>query len=375
MDNVQNGIDLSETSSKQSSINMLPGPTWVPDSIMSAMLNSNIYHRSEEFHILFNAIREKLRYVFRTTRDVYAISSSGTGGLEAIASNLLSSEQKTLTIVNGYFSQELSSIVGAFGKNPVRLDTPWDESISLDAVEKVLRDDPGIGAIGVAYVETSTGARAPLKELSAISERHGRLLFTDAESAVGGEEFRMDDWKLGAAVAGTQKCICSPPGLALVCLGDAGRKSMETNGRKGFYFDLRRYEESAKKGETPFTPALPQLFALRASLELIQKEGLENYIARQARCARMLRDGLMDLGLNTHVPLESASNVVTVVNIGRTGSTASQIVERMKRDHGIVIASGLGPIKEQVIRIGTMGTVDEGNVEATLDALKYVIRN
>jgi aspartate aminotransferase-like enzyme len=373
MDSASSLTSKLKASSRHKTVNMLPGPARVPKSVMRSMLHSEIYHRSDEFHEIFEEIQVNLRYLFGTKRDVYVLTSSGTGGLEAVVSNLLKPGEKVVTIVNGYFSQQLCEIVEAFKCRPIRLEQDWKNGISLEAVEQLLTRENDIKAVAVAYVETSTGCRAPLRDLADLCAKYDALLVVDAESAIGGESFSFDEWNIGACVAGTQKCISSPPGLSLVGIGEKAWEALERTERTGFYFDLKRYDEYNKRKETPFTPALPLFFALREALRLIKREGLEAWIARHQRCASLLRDGLAEIGLQPFVPLEYCSNVATAVEITSTKISASRIVSQLSASYGVAIAAGMGDLKEKIIRIGTMGTVTSRDVNLTLNALEKVI--
>src|SRR5579872_1737214 len=122
-------------------LGMLPGPTFVPDSVMESMKDSNIYHRSEEFHELFDEIQDGLKYVFGTSRTVFVLTSSGTGGLESIVDNYLRAGDKVLVIINGYFSNELSSILEAFHIHCSRLEVDWHKGVSADLLENALKKD------------------------------------------------------------------------------------------------------------------------------------------------------------------------------------------------------------------------------------------
>lgn len=353
-------------------ISMLPGPTSVPESVMRSMLDSGIYHRSDEFHEIFDEIQVNLRGLLKTKRSVYVLTSSGTGGIEAIVTNILKPTDKALVVVNGYFSEGLADLIEAFGIHAIRLDLKWNAGIVLDLVEQALKREKQIRAVAVAYVETSTGSRADLEELADLCARFDAFLVVDGESAIAGEDLCFDDWNVGACVGGTQKCLCSPPGLSLVAISEEGWDAITSKGHSGFYFDLQRYSECSERHETPFTPALPLFFALRESLRLIGKEGLEARIKRHRECAHLLRDGLAGMNLKPYVPLDYCSNVCTAVDISGTRTSASQIVKKVL-SCGVSIAAGLGPLKEQVIRIGTMGTVTTEDVSFTLAALRKVI--
>ena len=61
----------------------IPGPTPVPDSVTQAGAADMINHRGPEFADLINRSTAQLKEVFETKNDLFILTASGTGGMEA----------------------------------------------------------------------------------------------------------------------------------------------------------------------------------------------------------------------------------------------------------------------------------------------------
>jgi len=352
-----------------------PGPTYVPSQISKSMINSNIYHRSGEFHALFDEIQRGLRYVLRTTREVFVIGASGTGGLEAVVSNIISEGDKVLTVVNGYFSREIQTLTKAWRSQSLELEVPWNQAIPLDLVHRTLAAQKNVKAVCLTHVETSTGAISPVKELAQICHKHGAMLIVDAESSLGGEDLRPDEWGIDACVAGTQKCLSCPPGLALVMLSQRAYEMTRKSRQPRFYFDLYRYFTYHKMSETPFTPSLPLFCALRESLRMIRTEGLENRLTRHGKCAEIIRRRGKALGLTLYLPEEICSNVVTTFDLTAMKLPTAKVIRMLEKKFSVQIGGGIGRLKDKVVRIANMGAITVHDVDFAMCALEDTLKS
>jgi len=350
---------------------MVPGPTNIPNRVLEAMHRSIIYHRGEEFKDLYREIQDGLRYLFQTSNEVFVLSSSSSGGVECAIVNTISPGDKVLIVVNGVFSQRLRDVVEIYGGIPIELSVPWGKSISASDVEDLILKNMDIKAILIVHNETSTGVISPLAEIGDISDKYDKLLIVDAVSDLGGEEIKTDEWHVDICVAGTQKCLACPPGLALVSVSEKALDYVRNRSRPAFYFDLLRYIEYQKRMETPFTPAISLLFALREGLRLIKEEGLENRIERHQTCAEILRSGIKAMGLQMFSE-EAFSNTVTVFKMPEK-INPNEIRETLENRYGILIADGMGALKGKVLRIGTMGMISEPEIRFTLYALEKAL--
>jgi len=52
---------------------------------------------------------------------------------------------------------------------------------------------------------------------------------------------------------------------------------------KRVYYDLEDMIKTNKDGQTPYTPVLPLLYGMQASMKLMRAEGFENVIKRHHR--------------------------------------------------------------------------------------------
>ncbi|GAI94458.1 unnamed protein product, partial [marine sediment metagenome] len=199
----------------------VPGPTPCPPQALEAMGRQMINHRGGEFGKILNSTTEKLKQVFQTKGDVFMLTASGTGGMEAAIVNTLSPGDKVLSISNGAFGERFADIAEGYGAEVIRLNFEWGKAVDLDAVEKVLRKhdsikDDAIKAVLATHNETSTGMTNRLGDISAVVKKFDKLLLVDAISSLGCINLPTDEWHCDIVVTGSQKGWMVPPGLAMV---------------------------------------------------------------------------------------------------------------------------------------------------------------
>lgn len=357
----------------QKQLLMIPGPTNVPERVMQALAKPIINHRGPEFHEFYAGLIEKAKRIFQTKGDVFVLSCSGTGGVECALSNVISPGDEVLVPVNGVFSQRLKQKVERLGGGVVEVKAELGKAATPEQIEAAA-EGRKLRAIAVVYNETSTGATARgLKEVGEIARARGALFLVDAISILGGDELPVDEWGVDLCITGSQKCLACPPGLALVSVSERAWRVIEQAQRRAYYFDLLEMREFQKRLETPFTPALPLYFALDAALELIEEEGLKARIRRHRECARAFYSGLEGLGLEPFAAKPWRSN--TVISIKNPpGVEGRELRELMREKYGVVIAGGMGELKEKILRIGNMGIINQSLVSRTLEALKGALR-
>jgi len=348
---------------------MLPGPTMVPPRVLRAMTKPIINHRGPEFKELYLGIIEKSKRVFMTKGDLFILSCSGTGGVECAISNAIAPGEKVIVPVNGVFSQRVKKTVEIFGGKPIEIPVEWGSSVTVDAVEDAIKRERDAKALAVVYNETSTGAKVKcMAELGKLCEENGLLYIVDAISILGGDDLPVDDWKVDICITGSQKCLMSPPGLALVSISEKAWSAIERVNR-ALYFDLKAYRDYLKEGETPFTPAIPLFYALDEALDMILEEGMEARIERHRRCANAIYKALEAIGLEVFAKREFRSNTVIGVRDPK-GIDGNMIRKIMREKYNVVIAGGMGKLKGTMFRIGSMGNVSMADVLLTISALE-----
>lgn len=350
---------------------MVPGPTNVPDRILQAMAKPMIDHRSPDFHELHERIVDGLKYAFQTKGDVYALTCSGTGGVECAIFNVVDPGDEVIVPIGGVFAERMAEEVKSAGGRVIEVPVRWGSAVRASQIEEALEAHPRAKAVALVYNETSTGATA--RDLSKIGElvhEHGALLIVDAISILGGDELRVDDWHIDICIAGSQKCLACPPGLALVSVSQRAWEVMERRRvRHSYYFDLlacRRFYNERK--ETPFTPAIPLYYALDEALRMLKEEGLEERIERHRRCASAFYAAFESMGLELLAEPESRSNTVIAVKYP-PGIEDSKFRAALRQDFGVYVAGGMGQLRNKIFRIGSMGVVSAEEVLTTVEAV------
>ncbi len=351
----------------------VPGPTPCPPEVLQAMGWPMINHRGPEYKKMHTEVTEELKQVFQTKNDLYILTGSGTGGLEAAVVNMLSPGDKILSVSIGVFGDRWANIAKSFGADVVSLNYEWGKAADPDEVAKAIRENPDIKAVLVTHNETSTGVTNPLESISKVVKDAGKLLLVDAISSLSSIDLPVDKWGCDVVITGSQKGWMVPPGLAMVSVSREAWQAYDKAGMPRFYWDFGKarsyYNE---KAENPWTPAVSVVYGLSVSLKMILKEGITNIFAEQARIGRMTRDGIKNLGLKIFADEKYASNTVTAVAIPE-GVDAKKLRALMQSEHGIVLAGGQQHLDGKIFRIGHLGLVTEGDIKEVLAALKEVL--
>ena len=348
-----------------------PGPTPIPNEVELAMAETMIHHRTPQFSKIFSEVREGLKELFGTKNDVLILASSGTGAMEAAVSNLFSPGEKVLVVNGGKFGERWLEICKAFGLQPIDLKVEWGKPVKLEAIAQSLRAHPDIQAIMVQASETSTTTWHPVQEIARLT-KGGPLLIVDGVTAVGVKRVAIDEWGVDAFVTGSQKALMLPPGLGFVALSDRAWARTQKAKLPRFYFDLNLERKNQQKGSAAFTPAVSLIFGLRASLELMRKEGLDRVYARHDRMGRATRAAATALGLKLLAP-ESPSPAATGIWMPE-GLNADKLLDFFRNRMQITFAEGQDQLRGKVIRIAHVGYMGAFDVLVAIGALEMGLR-
>ena len=344
-----------------------PGPTPIPPEVAAQSALPIIHHRTHEFGAVFDQVSQGLKYVFQTKNDVFIITASGSGAMESAVANVVSPGDKVIVAAGGSFGERWIKINTAFGANVVALKDELGKPVDVEKVREALKANPDAKAVFCQHTETSTGVVNDLKALGEIVAATPAVLVVDAISGLGGEELRMDDWKLDVVVAGSQKGLMIAPGLAFASASDKAWKVIEACKNHRFYFDYRLIKKSIPNKETPWTPAVTLIQSLRASLAMIKSDGIENVWARHRRLAKATRAGMQGLGLKLF-----ATNPCSVLTSAHLPSSVDggKLVDWMRDDLGVSVAGGQESLKGKIVRLAHMGYMDQFDILVGLTALE-----
>ena len=346
----------------------IPGPTPCPPQALEAMGRQMINHRGPEFGKILNAITGKLKRVFQTNGDVFVLTASGTGGLEAAIVNTLSPADKILSISNGAFGERFADIATRYGAEVIRLKFEWGRPVDLEVIEKTLKENSNIRAVLATHNETSTGMTNSVDEISAIVKRFDKLLLIDAISSLGCINLPTDDWNCDVVVTASQKGWMVPPGLAMVSVSEKAWQAHSQAKMPRYYWDFGKARDFLLKGQTPWTPAISMFYALDVSLDLMLSEGLHNIFARHARVGQTARSGVKSLGLSIFPVEEYASNTVTAVNV-IDKIDVTRLIQLLREEHKVILAGGQQRLSGRIFRIGHLGLVHEKDIKSVMEAL------
>jgi len=350
----------------------IPGPTPCPNEVLQAMTKQMINHRGDEFEQILNGVTAKLKQLFQTKNDVFLLTGSGTGGLEAAIVNTLSPGDKVLSVSIGVFGERFAAIAKQFGAEVIPLRFEWGKPADADAVRQALQAEPAIKAVLVTHNETSTGVTNDLASISSVVKEFDKLLLVDAISSLGSINLPVDDWHCDVTITGSQKGWMVPPGLAMVSISQQAWQAHEAAKMPHFYWDFSRARSYLEKGQTPWTPAVSTVFALSVSLEMMLNEGLSNIVARHARVGKASRDGIKSLGLSLFAEESCASNTVTAIK-SSDGLEVKKMLQILREEHQVILAGGQQELGGKIFRIGHLGWVTEDDIKAVISALKVVL--
>ena len=351
----------------------IPGPTPIPDEILQVMSRQMINHRGPQFTEMIQSMTATLKEMFQTKGDVLILTGSGTGGMEAAIVNTLSPGDKVLAVSNGFFGERFADIAEQFGAQVERLRFEWGYPADPPAVRQALSQDTGIKAVLVTHNETSTGVTSDLASISAVVREFDKLLLVDAISSLGAIDLPSDEWGCDVVVTASQKGWMAPPGLAMVSVSERAWQANAEAKMPRFYWDFAKAKRFLEeRGQTPWTPAVSVFYALAAALEMFQREGLANIVARHIRVGSKAREGVKSLGLSLLPEDSHASNTVTAIKAPE-GLEVKRLLGILREELGTILAGGQQRLEGKIFRIGHLGYVSEEDIEQVLEALKVAL--
>jgi alanine-glyoxylate transaminase/serine-glyoxylate transaminase/serine-pyruvate transaminase len=349
----------------------IPGPTNVPERVRRAMNVPMQDHRAPDFPELTVPIFEALKRVFANADGrVFIYPASGTGAWEAAITNTLSRGDRVLMSRFGQFSHLWVDMAQRLGLDVICCDVPWGEGVPVDTFAEHLAGDPTIKAVFVTHNETATGVTSDVAAVRAAMDAAGSsaLLYVDGVSSIASIDFRQDEWGVDLAVSGSQKGLMLPPGLGFLSVSAKALEASKTGGMERCYFSFEDMVATNDQGYFPYTPPTPLLHGLRASLDLLFDEGLENVYARHYRLAEGVRRGVSALGLRLcATDAKWESDTVSAIKVPE-GIDSAEVVRIAYHKYRTSFGVGLAQVAGKVFRIGHLGDCNEVMCLAALAA-------
>ncbi|MBB6646055.1 pyridoxal-phosphate-dependent aminotransferase family protein [Halobellus ruber] len=353
---------------------MGPGPSEVHPRVLRIMSAPLIGHLDASFIEIMNEVQELLRYTFQTeNRWTIPVSGTGSASMETAFANVVEPGDTVLVPTNGYFGGRMASMAQRAGGEVVHVDAPWGEPLDPDDVAAAFdRHDPEV--FGFVHAETSTGVVQPqVPELTSIAHEHDAYVIADTVTSLGGVELRVDEWDVDVAYSGGQKCLSCPPGASPLTVND--RTMEKVLGRdtdvRSWYLDLSLLEGYWGEDRSyHHTAPITNVYALREALQLVAEEGLEARWGRHREMATRLKEGVEELGLELNPDDEFWLPSLNAVRIP-DGIDDTRLLAEVQEQYNLEIASGLGDLEGEILRIGCMGySARPQNVRLVLSALE-----
>ena len=351
---------------------MIPGPTPLPPEVVAAGAQPIVYHRSSAFVEQWEETLAMLARVFQTECEVLVFTCSGSGAMASAMANLAQPGEKVLVASCGSFGERWALIAKDHGIDAVHLEFEWGRPVDPDAVRGALAEHPEVEVVFTTQSETSTGV---VNDLPALRDATGdRLLVVDAVSGLGVVDLPMDRWDIDVVVAGSQKGLMTPPGLGFVAANPRALDRAADRASGGFYLGWQRTRAGQNQSppRTAFTPPVTLVLQLRAALQLIEAEGLQNVFARHRVLGAACRAGVTALGLRLLGDEDPEANVVTA--FWPPDDVDGRAIPRGLRERfGIQVAGGQGKLQGKIVRFGHCGYYSYSDTVVGLAALEQVL--
>ncbi len=352
-----------------------PGPVNVDDEVRNACLHPQVGHRVPYFENVMANLQKNLHQVYQAGDDhvILLITGSGTAANETVISSCFTKKDEVLVVAAGEFGYRLVELYTIHGVPTHVVGYEWGDVPQAADVEKALKKHPSITTIATVFHETSTSVIHPIREIGQLAHKYGKKYFVDAISALGGEDINVDRDHIDFCTCSSNKCLASLAGVGIICARKSLIEETRENPTRVAYLSIHRlYDAFMKNHQTSNTPSVTMFIALNVAIERLLAEGVQNRIHRHQRCARILREGLGNLGFEMLIDDAMASNVVTSFLLPEAIKADDFILALENKKY--TLYSGKGPLKARnLVQIANMGAIDEAMCRTCLEVIRETV--
>jgi alanine-glyoxylate transaminase / serine-glyoxylate transaminase / serine-pyruvate transaminase len=342
----------------------VPGPTNVPDVIRHAVDIPMEDHRAPDQPDFLRRLLEDVKTIFKTeTGQIFVFPGSGTGGWEAALTNTLSPGDRVLAARFGQFSHLWIDMCERLGLLVEAVDCEWGTGVPVEEFGRRLAADKAHTIKGVlaTHNETATGVASDIPALRRAMDaaKHPAMLYVDGVSSIASIDFRMDEWGVDLAVAGSQKGFMLPAGLSITAVSRKALAAAERATSRRCYFDFGMMAAANRQGYFPYTPPMALLRGLRVAVDRLLSEGLENVFERHRYLAEGVRRAVAAWGMTLCAKgPQWQSDTVSAIVVPE-GHDANKVIQRAYHRYGLSLGAGLSQLNGRVFRIGHLGDLNE----------------
>jgi alanine-glyoxylate transaminase/serine-glyoxylate transaminase/serine-pyruvate transaminase len=357
----------------QAKLLLIPGPSPVVPRILDALALPTVSHVGPDLgHDLKEACENLKKIVFSGTGEPFIVAGAGTLSMEMAVLNTAGPGDRVLVLSQGYFGDRMAQICKAFGIDHDVLECAWGRAVTPRELDHKLKAR-SYKVVVCTHVDTATGACAPVEEYAQVLEKTGSLFIVDGVCATGGIPERMDAWGIDVVLTAAQKCLGTPPGLAILVLSElAMEKRRGLASVPAYYSDLLRWLPIMHDPSKYFsTPCVNEIRAFAEATRIVIEEGIEERFERHDLYAEALRAGLAALGFTFFTNPNFLASTLSVVRY--PDGVDDKAFRAGLYAGGVVVAGGLGPTAGQVFRMGHMGNLTSDEVRFAIETVEKTL--
>jgi alanine-glyoxylate transaminase/serine-glyoxylate transaminase/serine-pyruvate transaminase len=349
-----------------------PGPSLVTPRVMRALAAPVLGHLDPQFLSIMDDLRTRLARVFRALDGsfAFAVSGTGTAGMEAAVANVVAPGTRVLVVVTGYFGARLADMCTRYGGEVRRVDGEWGRAIDPAAVKQALAAS-GTDVVAVVHAETSTGVRNPVADVVSLARDRGALTIVDCVTSLGGQTVDMAAWGADVCYSGSQKCLGAASGLAPIAFSPAALERRVPC--RSFYLDVSLLQDYWIGRKYHHTMSSSLIYALNEALAAIEEEGLEARWARHALAHRIFAAAVEAMELPLLPPEGERLHTLNAVRVP-SGVDEAAVRRELRETFNIEIGAGMGPLAGKIWRVGLMGAgATPAHVQLLVSALEAAV--
>ncbi len=354
-----------------------PGPSNVPKRVLTALSNNCISHLDPDFFSILDEISENLKSLFKTENETtFAISGTGSAGMEAAFANLIDEGDKVLVFSCGLFGERMAEVAERYGANVVIKSKEWGEVFQYNEIINSIKEYDDLKIVSIVHAETSTGAHQPISDIGNFLKNRDIIFLVDSVTSFTGTELNIDDWGIDVCYSGTQKCLNVPPGLSPITFSEKALRKIRNRKQKvkSWYLDLNLLKNYlGEKRVYHHTAPVNMLYGLNEGLKICLEEGLEKRILRHKDTSEYFNRMLHETGLKLFVK-DNVFSLPMLKSIQLDKKISDGIRIDILKKHKIEIGGGLGHTKGLIWRVGFMGcNSNKESVDVFFETLKNYV--
>ncbi|MBD5642617.1 alanine--glyoxylate aminotransferase family protein [Clostridium botulinum] len=345
---------------------MTPGPTMVRENVrMARAMETTNPDLDLQFYDYYKETCEKIGGFLKTKNEVRILSGEGILGLEAACASLTEKGDRILVIDNGIFGEGFADFVEIYGGEAVFFKGDRKRDIDIEKLKEFLEKDSNFKYATVVHCDTPSGVINDVSKICPMLKEKGIITVVDSVSAMGGQELKVDEWKIDIVLGGSQKCMSAPPGLSFLSISEDAFKTMEERRTPiaSYYCNLLVWKDYYKNKWFPYTPPISDIAGLRVAVDNILED--RDILSIHNNIAKACREAIVESGLELYLK-QGYSNTVTVIELPKEIEDKA-LRTYMQDKYNVIIAGSFGYLKGKVIRIGHMGE------NAKVDKMAYTL--